>query len=120
MNTVDDVNCCAMAVTVDRHAASFALFALGRFVQYRLDEGMSEAMVAPFKQAYLTLREALTGLPSPDLASLPFQTTTDQPAPSQASRPDWPEWLRGLESPSPFRPPHDSDPCTTAQRAQAE
>ena len=70
-----------------------AIFALGRFIDYRLSEGMQEDWLFNYQQAYLNLLARRQGLEPPDLHELRARTTFDGPEdPAVVSR--WsPAWL---------------------------
>lgn len=71
----------------------FAVFGLGAFVQYRLDDGMREEDLYSFMQAYLNLTGKREGLGYRDLHELRSQTIIVGPAEQEAIRQWWPSWL---------------------------
>jgi len=72
----------------------YATFALGRFVQYRLDEGMAAKDLAEFMQAYLNLRADLDGRAPLAVHELRLQTEVAALTDVQAGRREWPSWFR--------------------------
>lgn len=72
----------------------YATFALGRFVQYRLDEGMQPADLEEFMQAYLNLRADLDGRAPLAVHELQLQTEVASPANVKAGHRAWPSWFR--------------------------
>lgn len=82
---------------LDKLDIAYATFALGRFVQYALDEGMSEEMAAPFKQAYLNLTADQDGRERLDLRELQSLVATVPQTDLAEDRPSWPFWLHDHE-----------------------
>ena len=80
-------------VLVDREVLGYALFALGRFVDYRISDGMSEDAVHPFMQAYLDLEATLDGREPPCLRELQSQTVVVPPALMPETQTITPAWL---------------------------
>jgi len=74
-----------------------AVFALGRFVQYRLDEGMDAANLEDFMQAYLNLTASLDGREPLDLHELPSRIEAAGLTAQPEDPPAWPSWLIGHE-----------------------
>jgi hypothetical protein len=70
---------------------SNAMFALGRFIDYRLEEGMEESWLFPYMQSFLNLSYRV--LEPPDLHELRARTTFDgQENPEEVNQ--WsPAWL---------------------------
>lgn len=82
----------------DRQDVEYAAFALGRFVQYRLDDGMAEADLEPFMQAYLNLTADLDGRERLSLHALRSQTAAARQAGGEEAHPVWPFWLQDHEA----------------------
>ncbi|MER2529288.1 MAG: hypothetical protein ABTR07_15295 [Candidatus Competibacter denitrificans] len=80
-------------MSMDREDIALATFALGRFVQYRLDDGMAESDLEPFMQAYFNLTADLDGRERLSLHALRSQTTVEGPVAQAEGRPEWPSWL---------------------------
>lgn len=70
-----------------------AIFALGRFIDYRLAGGMQEDWLFPYMQAYLNLVARREGRESPDLHELRSQTTFDGPENPEEVNQWTPVWL---------------------------
>lgn len=73
-----------------------ACFALGRFVQYRLDEGFPPADLADFMQTYENLSAALDGRPPFQVSEIPERLTAAGIAGDVVDN-GWPSWLHGHE-----------------------
>jgi hypothetical protein len=78
---------------MDQQDIALATFALGRFVQYRLDDGMEERALEPFMQAYLNLTADLDGRERLSLSELRSRTAIDALTPPPEAAPEWPAWL---------------------------
>jgi hypothetical protein len=74
-----------------------ALFGLAGFVQYRLDDGMDEAELEPFMQAYLNLMAERMGLEPLSLQALRVQTVVASQEEQEAIRQWRPAWLPDAE-----------------------
>lgn len=72
---------------------ALAVFGLGVFIQYRLDDGMEEEVLYPFMQAYLNLTARREGRECHDLHELRSQTVVVGPEEQEAIRQWWPSWL---------------------------
>lgn len=104
-------------VTVGREQLGYAMFALGRFVDYRLSEGMSEDVLRGFMQAYLTLEAAIEGRESPDLRELQSQTVAVPPDLTQAVQTITPVWLPVGEKLRHIHRAHSMSQCSNAPDA---
>jgi hypothetical protein len=82
---------------MDKTDIEWATFALGRFVQYRLDEKMPEKELEPFMQAYLNLTADLDGREHLDLHELRSRIEAAGLTEQEEDRQEWPSWLRGHE-----------------------
>lgn len=89
---------------IDRQDIAIATFALGRFVQYRLDEGMAESDLESFMQAYLNLTADLDGRERLSLHELRSQTEAAVPGSLPEDLPAWPAWLSHYERQRCHRP----------------
>lgn len=69
------------------------LFALGRFIDYRLKDGMGEQHTRDFKQTYLNLSAELAGKSPLALSDLEFQTEAVEPTPQYPVDQYQPYWL---------------------------
>jgi hypothetical protein len=78
---------------MDQQDIALATFALGRFVQYRLDDGMEERALEPFMQAYLNLTADLDGRERLSLSELRSRTAIDGLTHPPEASPEWPAWL---------------------------
>ena len=105
-------------VLVDREVLGYALFALGRFVDYRISDGMSEDAVHPFMQAYLDLEATLDGREPPCLRELQSQTVVVPPALMPETQTITPAWLPDGEKLRHIRRAHGMTQCTAAPDAQ--
>lgn len=74
-----------------------ALFALGRFIDYRLEEGMNRADLEPWMQAYLNLEATLEGREPHALHALQAQTVAASPAERVGMNQWGPSWLPDCE-----------------------
>lgn len=83
---------------MDREDIALATFALGRFVQYRLDDGMAESDLEPFMQAYLNLTADIDGRERLSLHALRSQRAVDGLMDQGEDRPEWPSWLAEYEN----------------------
>lgn len=72
---------------------ALALFALGRFIDYRREEGMADADLRPFMQAYLNLSYRAEGLEPPDLDALRSRTVVVAPWQRPLLDQMTPDWL---------------------------
>ena len=106
-------------VTVGREQLGYAMFALGRFIDYRLSEGMSESVLHGFMQAYLTLEAAIEGRESPGLRELQSQTVAVPPDLTQAVQTITPAWLPDGEKLRHIHRALDTSQCTNPPDAQA-
>lgn len=70
-----------------------SVFALGRFIDYRLFEGMSLEDLQPFMQSYINLSDRLEGRQPRSLHELLSQKAIDAPDLPQAIRQVGPAWL---------------------------
>lgn len=98
---------------------SLAIFALGRFIDYRLEEGMSRKELAPFMQAYLNLEAEAEDRQPHDLHALQSQTTTATPEELREALTFSPAWLPDGEKLRHIRRFRDNERCTTALDAPA-
>lgn len=80
----------------NREEIALATFALGRFVQYCLDEGMAWKELDVFMQAYLNLTADLDGRGRLSLEAL-SRIGVVAPAAPTAGRRVWPSWLSAHE-----------------------
>ncbi|OQX07920.1 MAG: hypothetical protein BWK73_26760 [Thiothrix lacustris] len=101
------------AVEVDRVTLGCAIFAMGAFVQYRLDDGMHQDYLAVFMQAYLNLEAAAEGREPLDLRALQAQTVTATPEEQRAILTVFPSWLPDGEKLRHVREIPCNAPCTT-------
>lgn len=76
---------------------AYAVFGLGRFIDYRIQEGMQAEALKPFMQAYLSLEALIQGRDAQDLDELLSQKVTDEPGLEEANRQVTPCWLPGCE-----------------------
>ena len=81
-----------------------ALFALGRFIDYRLEEGMDEQLLKPFMQAYFNLQARIRGQAAPDLDELRSRAVADTPELQAARLQVSPNWLPDCEKLEVYRP----------------
>lgn len=72
---------------------ALAIFALGRFIDYRLAEGMDEGDLVEFKQAYLNLSAHAQGREPPNLHELQAQKVVLSPEDEVLLREVTPTWL---------------------------
>ncbi|HET8555277.1 MAG TPA: hypothetical protein VFL78_10660, partial [Rhodanobacteraceae bacterium] len=82
---------------MNRKDIALATFALGRFVQYRLDEGMDAQLLEPYQQAYLNITADLDGRERLDLRELPARIKAAGLEIAPEDRQAWPSWLQGHE-----------------------
>ncbi len=81
----------------DHEDIALATFALGRFVQYRLDEGMEEKHLALFKQAYFNLTADLDGRERLSDHALRSHIEAGEQALQEEAFREWPAWLLAHE-----------------------
>jgi hypothetical protein len=81
----------------DLQDISLATFALGRFVQYRLDEGMEECHLTLFKQAYFNLTADLDGRERLSHHALRSHIEAGEQALQAEAFREWPSWLLAHE-----------------------
>lgn len=98
---------------------SLAIFAIGRFIQYRLDDGMNPKELEPFMQAYLNLEAEAEDRQPHDLHALQSQTITATPEEQREALTISPAWLPDGEKLRHIHRFHDNDLCTTAPDAPA-
>lgn len=82
---------------MDNEDLAYAVFGLGIFIDYRLEDGMSEDALKPFMQAYLNIQARLHDQEPPDLDELRSRTVTDEPDLQQAILEVLPHWLPDCE-----------------------
>lgn len=82
---------------MDRQDLGWAAFALGRFVQYRLDEGMAPEDLALCMKAYFNLAAHLDGREPLCPAERQAQIAAAVQAAREADRRGWPCWLQPHE-----------------------
>ena len=90
----------------------YAIFALGRFIDYRLDDGMAEEQLHAFMQAYLNLSYHQEGLLAPDSHELQSRKVDALHSHEQEMATMTPSWLPHYEK---LRLCHllpDNDPYT--------
>lgn len=73
-----------------------AIFAVGRFIDFCINEGQTEEMQRPFMEAYETLCATFEGRPRLDLRALPFPKASAQPV-SPGVPPSPAKWLSWTE-----------------------
>ncbi len=106
----------ATTVTVSREDLAHAVIGLGFFIDYRRDEGMADAELVPYMQAYFNLSAHLAGREAPDLAELRSRKVADGPDLQAASRVVLPRWLPDCEKLRIYSLGRDIDPCTDGPR----
>jgi hypothetical protein len=97
---------------------SNALFALGRFIDYRLEEGMQEDWLHPYMQSYLNLHYRFRGQASPDLHELRARKVDVGPAQQAFLSVMTPAWLPVAEKLRHHHPELDSGPSTCGQGSE--
>ena len=70
-----------------------ALFALGRFIDYRIKEGMAEDNLYPFMQTYLNISAETEGLECQELHTVQSREVVESPESLEAQNQWGPTWL---------------------------
>lgn len=91
-----------------------AIFGLGRFIEYRLEEGQKEKDLFPWMQAYLNLSYRARGLEPPDLHELRARKVELALGDAEDLRAASPSWLPDAEKLSRLCPPLENTPSTSA------
>lgn len=97
----------------DNEDIGHAIFALGRFIDYRLEEGMEEEWLLPYMQSYLNLSYRSRGLALPDLQELRAREVVVGPAEQAFLSVMTPAWLPVAEKLLHHHPEFDSGPYTS-------
>lgn len=109
-----------MTCTVPRLQLNYATFALGRYVQYRLDEGTEEHYLHEFMDAYFILTAALEDREPLSRAELQAHSAATTPRPQESGFLQWPTWLLPHERVLRYLQQHGSGPNTAAHHALCE
>ena len=79
------------------HIPGMAHFALGRFIEYRLKDGMGEKDLEPWMQAYINMGDDFEGRPHRSLEHIQSQKVTVSPSLQQEIDQVSPSWLPDCE-----------------------
>lgn len=86
-----------MKTRINDKDLAYAIFALGRFIEYRLGDGMSEEAIKPFVQSYLNLTARRDCREPLSYDALESQKVIDAPVDQEAIHQWWALWLSGGE-----------------------
>lgn len=90
-----------------------AIFGLGRFIEYRLEEGQQEKALFEWMQAYLNLSYRARGLEPPDLHELRARKVELSPEQQELLREVSPTWLPVAEKFARRISPDENTPSTS-------
>ncbi len=79
--------------SIKKEDKAYALFALGRFIDYRIGEGMAEKNLYPFMQSYLNISAETEGLECQELHTLRSREVLESPESLAAQSQLGPTWL---------------------------
>jgi hypothetical protein len=99
-----------------RDEVALALFALGSFVQHRLEDGMPKNMLVDFMQAYRVIWARLEGRAFPAPREQQFQKEAASQEFLARLCEVWPPWLSDDEKLQVILPSSDSQPCMSTHR----
>lgn len=82
---------------IESEALGYAIFGLGRFIDYRIKEGMPLDLIKPFMNVYLKLTAQLSDLEYLSYDELQSQKAVAEPEILQEARQLTPDWLPDYE-----------------------
>jgi hypothetical protein len=101
-------------VSLGANEAALAFFALGSYVQHRLEEGMPKNMLADFMQAYRVLWAQLESRELPASLEQQFPIVDVPQGTRERLCEVWPPWLSDGEKLRVIRHSSDTRPCRSA------